>query len=115
MTTLDPELEALARLALINQFWLNFGDLVAAYQKKAEGLDSHEFNMQMQEHSSVYGCADSNGGDVFINLWCDYGNGRTANLDTMLQALAEDDALSIHLNGEKIFERRDGEWYCVGD
>lgn len=112
---MDEELKSLALLALRNAFYEDFSALVNAYVKAAAGLDTSNLEMQLAETASVYGRdTEAEGDDVFMNIWSQRKHGTTGH-QTMIEALEMTEATEVHLAGRKVFERRKGEWYFVGD
>lgn len=113
---MDEELKQLAALALRNAFWRDFSALVNAYVKAGEGLDLGQLEEQLGELTSVYGRDFKAQGDLAPSIWTQNGPGRfmTTGHDTILEALAFDRALEVHVCGKQVFERQNGEWYYVG-
>lgn len=113
---MSEELKDLAALALRNAFWIDFSALVNEYLKASKGLDIDMQKMQMGEMTSIYGRDDGVEGDVILDIWTQNGESRfaTAGHGTILQALEYEPATEVYLRGEKVFERRDGEWYFTG-
>lgn len=114
---MDEELKELAALALRNAFWKDFSALANKYLKAAKGLDTDSQEMQMGEMTSIYGRDTKAEGDVFLNIWTQNGESKfaTTGHETILEALEHDPATEVHLRGEQVFERRNGEWYFTGD
>jgi hypothetical protein len=107
---MDEELKALAEQALLNAFWTDFSALVNKYLEAAKGLDTEELEMRIGEHTSVYGRDDlAPTDDVFLNIWTQEPG--MPNHDTILEALESEKATEVYLRGEKVFERRNGEWF----
>ena len=113
---MNTEIKELAALALRNAFWLDFSALVNDYLKASEGLcDLALQETQMCKLTSVYGRDTKADSDTFIVIWVRVNEYRTCGCSSLMEALENEDAVEIHLQGAKIFERRDGEWYFVGD
>lgn len=113
---MDEELKQLASLALKNAFYDDFSALVNAYIKAAEGLDDDTFEMQLGETANVFSRDDEMfDGDLHPNIWTGNTSGFTTGHETLLEALEFDRAAEVHLQGRRVFERRDGEWYFVDD
>jgi len=113
---MDEELKELAALALRNAFWHDFSAMVNKYLEASEGLDVASQEMQMGEMTSIYGRDTEAKGDVFLNIWTQNGESKfaTTGHETILGALEHETATEVHLCGEKVFERRNGEWYFIG-
>ena len=114
---MDEELKQLAALALRNAFWQDFSALANKYLEAAKGLDVNAQEMEMGEITSIYGRDDEAESDVSLNIWTQNGESKfaTTGHETILEALEHKQATEVHLRGEKVFERRDGEWYFTGD
>lgn len=113
---MDEELKQLASLALKNAFYDDFSALVNAYIKAAEGLGDDTFEMQLCETANVFSRDDKAEGDIRLHIWTQNGSRfASSQHDTVLEALELDRATEVHLQGHRVFERRDGEWYFVGD
>ena len=109
------EIKALARLALKNAFYADFSDLVNKYLAMGVGLEENLIAAQLQVATGIYGCDDKAEGDAWINLYVTTPSGRTYNVDTLIEALDDDDAFTIHLQGKLIFKRLNGDWFYFGD
>lgn len=114
---MDDEIKELAALALRNAFWYDFSALVNNYLAASEGVDVTRDQEQMLcDTANVYD-RDTSAEDSETRpiIWTQNGEGRfsTTGHDTMLEALEFDRATEVHLQGKKIFERRNGEWYFV--
>lgn len=114
---MDKELKELAALVLRNAFWHDFSALVNKYLEAAEGLDIQTQEMQMGEMTSIYGRNTAEEGDVFLNIWTQNGKHKfsTTGHETIVAALEHKTATEVYLRGKKVFERRDGEWYFMGN
>ena len=110
---MDNELKQLAALALRNAFWHDFSGLVNAYLAAAEGLNVSDQESLMSETASVYGRDTKAEANESVNIWTRKANGYTCGHATMLEALEYAEAIEVHVKAKKVFERRDGEWYCV--
>lgn len=109
----DNELKDLAMLALRNAFYRDFSALCNAYLEAAEGLDVETQERMMGEITSIYGRDTKARGNVSLNIWTQnrkYSFGTTGHR-TILEALRHHPAIELHLQGEKVFEEHDGEWY----
>lgn len=113
---MDEELKQLAALALRNAFWRDFSGLVNAYCMAATGLDMYDFETGLGDLTSVYGRDTEAEVDYEPGIWAQGPGGRfdTCGSTTLLDALENEDAIEVHLRGQKVFERRDGEWYFTG-
>ena len=113
---MDNELKELAALALRNAFWHDFSALVNKYLEAAEGLDVAQQEMQMGDMTGIYGRGTEEVGDVSLNIWTQNGNSEfaTTGHKSIVAALEHKAATEVHLRGEKVFEKRDGEWYFTG-
>lgn len=107
--------------ALKNALWLDFSDLVNKYLEAAEGLVDYP-EARFQDVTSIFGRKKDHDGDGFITIYTTYGvpmdeqcfgNGWTCGHSTMLEALADEDALEIFIHGKRVFERCDGQWYYL--
>lgn len=114
---IDTELKQLAALALRNAFWRDFSALVNAYLEAAEGLDIATQEAQMGDMTSIYGRDTKAKKDIDLDIWTagtdEHNRYVPRDHETILQALERKGATAIHLRGQKVFERRDGEWYYV--
>ncbi len=113
---MDEETRQLATLALRNAFWTDFSALVNKYVEASDGLcDLALQEAQMCELTSVYGRDTTADSDASINIWVKINAYGTCGCSSLKEALEIDEAVEIHLQGTKIFERRDDEWHYVGD
>ena len=112
---IDEEIKALARLAFANALYKDLSALVVSYKEAAEGLldeDEDFFGDQLgfaaatnEEHRFYDGCHPI--------IWCRRSNGDTFGVDTLAEALLEEESFEIFINDQKIFERTsDGWYYC---
>lgn len=110
---MDEELKQLAALALRNAFWHDFSALANKYLEAAAGLDIATQEGQMSELTSIYGRDTDAKGDVSLNIWTQNGESKLATTghETIIEALEYELATEVHLCGDKVFEKRDGEWY----
>ena len=114
MIELDPEIKSLAALSLRNAFWHDFSGLVNTYLQAAEGLDASWQDIQMGELTSIYGRDMDAEIDLSLNIWTLCGSPfNTPNHETLFEALAHEPATEVWLRGEKVFEKREGEWFYV--
>lgn len=112
---LDPELESLARHALIDAFWTDFGGLVNAYMEAAEGLDKETFLCQVQERTSVF-IRSAEKTDVFINLYGELPSGGSCGYSNFTEAFEDERATTIYLQGVRVFCRDElDQWMYCGD
>ena len=110
------EIKELAALALRNAFWTDFSALVNKYMEASDGLyDLVLQEARIGELTSVYGRDTEADSDASINIWVKINDYRTCGCSSLAEALEIGEAVEIHLQGTKIFERRDGEWYYAGD
>ena len=112
---MDEEMENLALLALHNSFYTDFSALVNKYMEAAEGLDFDLLKMQMQESCNVYSRDYTADGDMSINIWAQQGEdpSDTLGYDALCDALSEETATKVYLQGDLVFERIEGDWYFV--
>lgn len=117
MDEVNEELRQLAALALRNAFWREFSALVNAYLAAGAGLtECQDLEEQLGEVTSVYGRNTQSEGDMRPDIWTKNEPNAffaTTGHDTLLDALRFERAVEVHLNGEKLFERRAGKWYFV--
>ena len=115
---MDKELEALALLALRNAFYREFSGLCNLYLKAAEGLDVDAQELMMGDMTSIYGRDTEADSDHHMNIWTPLTRSgffmANTGHDTIKEALEQPEAFEVYLRGEKVFEKRDGEWYFVG-
>lgn len=113
---MDHETRELALLALKNAFYTDFSGLVNAYLKAAEGLAPPAYlEAEIHRLSNVFSRAEKAEGDNRPIIYTTDAGGWSSGFDTIAQALDYDKAVAVYLQAEKVFERRDGEWYFVGD
>lgn len=112
---MDQETRELALLALKNAFYTDFSGLVNAYLKAAAGLDGRDFDAQLCETANVFSRDDTAEGDNRPIIYATDAGAWSSGFDTLAQALDYDKAVAVYLQSEKVFERRGGEWYFVGD
>jgi len=119
MSIIDEELKELAASALLNAFWTSFSALVDRYLAASSGLDIAVQEMRMGEMTSIYGRATgADVADVVLSIWSqntDEAPSSTTGFSTLLGALEYPYAKEIYLQGEEVFERRNGEWYFTGE
>ena len=116
---MNEELKQLAALALRNIFWYEFSALVNKYLAAAEGMDLDAQERQMGDLTSIYGrdteVVPRAPGGQHVAIWVEYSGARPpTSYKTLLSALECDTATEVYILGEKVFERRRGEWYFVG-
>lgn len=111
---MDHELEGLATQALFNAFYTDFSALVNKYLEMGAGLDVEHLEDRLHSAANVWS-RDSAvmTDDVDVTLYVDMQNGHMATLDTMVEALEEPTAVQVWLQGEVVFERKDGEWWST--
>ena len=110
---MDSELQELAERALVNAFWFDFSSLVNKYLKAAKGLDVTRLEMQLGDHSSVYGRDNLTleGADVVILAYTP--KFAQVRYGTLTDALNDENVDTIYLQGNRVFQRKSGEWaYC---
>lgn len=111
---IDDELKDLAALALRNAFWLDFSRLVNSYLKASEGLDVDQ-QMLMDEMTSIYGCKQIDAENEHISILSGKDNELSSH-KTILEALESEGATEVYVSGEKVFEKRSGDWmWFYGD
>jgi hypothetical protein len=113
---IDDELKQLAKQALKNDFWRTFSSLVNSYVAAAQGLSDDQgvsFVDELNESTSVYQTDVAAPADFNLNIYVEYhtgaGNG-SCGYSTLKEALLDDDASVIMVNGIKVFERNNGQW-----
>lgn len=111
MTTIDPEVVDLALLALKNAFYKDFSKLVHSYAEAANGLNVDRLMRQLQDGLSVYSIASVDYNILSIKASSAHLFGHSR----LIHALEDKLFKEIYLEGKKVFERRNDEWYYVGD
>lgn len=111
---IDDELKQLAALALRNAFWQDFSALVNKYLEAAAELDVTTQESMMGEMTSIYGRSTEAKGAEPVNIWTRRANGHTAGHRTILEALEHTEAIEVHIEAKKVFERQNGTWRYVG-
>ena len=121
---MDEELKALARHALLNAFYLDYSTLVNKYVEAAHGVDDDEyFEEDLHRNSNPYArCEEADTLDVDMNIYaagdCAPGTAMFSRwafgYDSVVEALQHQGAEEVWLRGQKIFEKRDGEWHYLG-
>lgn len=120
---MDKELKALARQALANAFYLDYSALVNKYVEAAQYLGGHFVKEDILCNSNPYARSESAHNS---NLRLDLYTCRVKQLasgpvvhwtphTTVWGAMSEEGAKEVWLRGQKIFEKRDGEWYYTGE
>lgn len=112
---MDDELKELAALVLRNAFWEDFSALVNRYLEAAEGLDVEDQEMLMGEMTSVYGRDELAQSRVPLSIQSAGPGYTNFTHKTIAGALRQTRANQVFLQGQKVFERKDGEWFFVGD
>lgn len=114
---MNEEVKDLALLALRNAFYTEFSALVNEFLSAAEGLNVEEFETQLSETANVFSRDLYATGDNGPNVWTQNKGSRfnTSGHRTILEALEHKEAKEVHLNGTRVFERRNGEWYYIGE
>jgi hypothetical protein len=113
---MDEELEALVLAALCDAFWNDFSALANRYLEAAKGLDVDTLEMQMGDHTSIYGrddTANTSSVSLDIRTQNDGVGPSTTKFATMVDAIAWPTATKIYLCDKLIFEKQKGEWYFV--
>lgn len=111
---MDHELEALATEALVNAFYVDFSALVNKYLEMGAGLDRDHLENRLHSAANVWSRdSAATTDDVFINLYARMQNECRVDFDTMVEALEEPKAIRVWLQGEIVFERKDGEWWST--
>lgn len=113
---IDEETKQLAAEALCDAFWYDFSDLVNKYLAAASGLDITKQEEMLGEMTNIYRRNKRSIGDATIDIYTRDGEGMFSYTEhsTLLQALEHEKATAVHLQGSKVFERRDGKWYFLG-
>ena len=111
----DDEVKELAELVLVNAFYEDFSALVNTYLEAAKGLNQGDLEYRLSDTANVFSRDIEAEGDIQISIWTRNELGQTAGHQTLLEALKFEPAVEVHVQGEKVFERRGGEWYFVGD
>ncbi len=99
---MDKELKALAAHALQNAYFTSLCTLLASYIEAADGLD-----IDPQMFYEVHGFS-SEPSKSLIAI-----SDAEQFYDTLAEALIFTKLPCIFLQGQKVFERRDGEWFYV--
>lgn len=109
----DPELKALAALALANSFYRDYSTLVQAYMDAACGLDADAFEERISTMSNPYSRASVTNAPLpsIAALGVD---GSTSTFHTLSKALDSKTATEVLLNGNKVFEMRTDGWFFTG-
>ena len=105
----DDEVKELAELVLVNAFYEDFSALVNTYLEAAKGLNQGDLEYRLSDTAKTLRRKAK------ISIWTRNELGQTAGHQTLLEALKFEPAVEVHVQGEKVFERRGGEWYFVGD
>jgi hypothetical protein len=113
---MDRELKQLALLALQNALYRDFSALANAYIEAAEGLGYADTAEHLAEAANMFSRDVEADGDVYPNIWTqnDGSFPDTTGHSTLYEALSFERATEVHLQGAKVFERRDGVWYSTG-
>lgn len=109
--TVDSEIEGLAKQVLCNAFWKDYSDLVTRYLEAGEGLEF--LKESLQTRSSVYTIDSKALGDFFLNIWAETKKGGTVGYANLLDALKSGITQEVYVQGEKVFEKVNGEWRYI--
>jgi hypothetical protein len=121
---IDEETKSLAALALRKAFHVDFSRLVNAYLEAGEGLylDTYLQQVQLHELANAFARAKPTDADQELapNLYISrglnwFGAESSCGHRRLLEALEDDTAKEVVLQGSVIFQRRDGEWYYTGE
>jgi hypothetical protein len=110
---MDEALKRSAERALLNAFWTDFSALVNAYLKVGEGLNTSGLESEMGVLSSIPTRDRDAVGDPYINIWSMLEGvpACTTGHQTLAEALQQDKATLVSLQGRYVFERNSkGEW-----
>lgn len=110
---MNSELRQLAALALRNAFWHDFSALVNNYVQASADLGVDDHLLMMGEMTSVYGRDTQAKASGLLTPEIKTTGASSLTHATIMDALECDQATEITLNGNKVFERRDGEWYFI--
>lgn len=113
---MNRELEQLALLSLKNAFYQEFSALANAYLEAAGGLGYADTAEYLADAANMFSRDVEADGDMYPYIWTQNDGGflDTAGHLTLYDALSFERATAVHLNGRKVFERRDGVWYFTG-
>lgn len=114
--SIDFELESLGVLALKNAFYEDYSALVNAYLQAAEGLNDPEFEVKIQDMSSVFARNDKISLSHFLlDIRAQHDIRGVCHCRSLSDAFLCGWADQIYIRGRFVFERRDGEWFFVGE
>lgn len=112
---IDSELNDLAVLVIKNALYRKLESVMSAHFAAAKGLDFSDAEFYEVHAFPVDG---AHWGDR-LDIWTGFNSEGslfgpvTTGYDTILEALNDDRAQELHVEGRKVFERRDGEWFYV--
>jgi hypothetical protein len=86
---------------------------VNKYLEASTGLDVDAQEEQLGELTSIYGRDENAENDVFINIYTSDGGIGSTGYSNLLDALNNIDDKYVYVQGEKVFERKNGEWYLI--
>lgn len=115
---MDEEVKQLAVMVLLNAFYDDFSGMVNKYLEAGEGLDTDLLLMKMGEMAEVYSRDHNAHSDsVDLNIWSreDVRSWASVGHTTLYEALQEPHAVEVYVGEQRVFTRRYGEWYFVGD
>lgn len=109
---IDPELNGLAVLVIKNALYEKMREVMTAHFYALRGItfspselyDVHAFESSLD---TLY--FDK------VDIRAEVNKGVTCGFDTIKGALEYPHGVAIHVEGKKVFERRQGEWFYVGD
>lgn len=111
---LDPELVALGEHALANAFYREFSRLIAKFRAAGAGLNERRLDERLDDQCNLYS-TDWKHEPPEMDMGVESPGG-FKKCSTMREAL-ESQGTKIVLNGEPVFEWRDGQagpgWYFV--
>jgi len=127
MAAIDNELKACADVALRNAYFTELRALVAKYREAATGLGTDMETGQAQVEIHTWG--DNADGTLVEHdqpgIWTDwllpkgniFGPGARASCGhrTILEALQDERAERVGLEGKVVFVKKDGEWLVAED
>lgn len=113
---LSNEERAVARLALRNQFWLDFSKLVKAYIDGIGGTEEEveQQVLQMGDMTSIYGVHDNPKGGWSISFTIEVSFAKTRGIKlckTMMEALETPNAYKVFLQGQLCATKKKDGWH----
>lgn len=108
----NAEIKQAAEHVLLEAFRYDFSALVNNYLRAAEGLGLECFELRLGEKANVFGRDITATGESNISIWTQdkAPRGGSTGFIKISEALGFAWAFEVYVRGEKVFERRDGEW-----